>query len=115
MEPKPAAIAVQSSYSYAQSLGVDRVHKLAKEFGLAKSKEHRDDEAAARIGKELGMAIRIMRTNMGYTMHEMANECDTSLSYYKLVEDGARVPSISIINRAFSFLGVDILPDILQL
>lgn len=57
------------------------------------------------------MSLKIVRLNLGYTRQELASECDVGLSVISAMEDGF-VPSISIINRAFSFLGFDLLSDL---
>jgi predicted transcriptional regulator len=62
-------------------------------------------------GKELCLNARIVRLNLGYTKQELASECEVPLSVICAMEEGF-VPSISIINRAFSFLGFDLLADL---
>ncbi len=81
---------------------------LAQAFGRAKSQAHRDDDAAKMYGKELCLTAKIVRLNLGYTRQELASECEVSLSVVAAMEEGF-VPSISIINRAYSFLGFDLL------
>lgn len=88
-----------------------RLKALARAFGKAKSQAHRDDNAARVYGAQLCASVKIARLSLGYTKQELADECDVGMSVISAMEDGF-VPSISIINRAFSFLGFDLLADL---
>lgn len=51
--------------------------------------------------------IRLLRLDRGLTMKQISNELDISESYYSLIENGERRPSVSVAKRIGAVLGFD--------
>lgn len=55
----------------------------------------------------MGGNIRLLRLDRGLTMKQISNKLDISESYYSLIENGERRPSVSVAKRIGAVLGFD--------
>jgi transcriptional regulator with XRE-family HTH domain len=60
------------------------------------------------VRKRVGLAIQRHRHQKGWSQEELAHDADIHQTYLREVENGKRNPSILVLDRIASGLGVDI-------
>ncbi len=64
------------------------------------------DTQEAKLALQVGAAVRVCRTKLGWSQAALAERLDSSVEYVSLIERGQRMPSLGMLVRLAQSLGV---------